>query len=86
MDVPVPSVSTGSSSDTMKGPMSASLDDLRRWLAALKPGEVDDRESFVEILSEAWGDITGSGAIQMGAWKLDRLEQPRGRVPRSGGK
>jgi hypothetical protein len=57
--------------------MSSSLDDLRRWLAASEPGDVEDRESLAEILRRAWDDITGSGATQMGPWKLDRLEHPR---------
>ena len=57
--------------------MTPPIDDLRQWLVARAPGDVEDWQALAPLLRGAWDDIAGSGATQMDAWKLDRLEQPR---------
>lgn len=48
------------------------MDELRRYLATVKPGRVHDVDGLRGILTGCWDQFSGSDATRMASWKIAR--------------
>ncbi len=62
--------------------MSVELGELEKFLAAQRPGLIEDQAALVDLLAAVWDQLDGSYDEAMESWKLDRMEHARWEPPR----